>query len=194
LLLIHSHISSSRASFALQFRPATTEDLSWIRSTLLREYMNPLSVQAESFLIATTNNSDNDTNPSVSSPGIGFGQIRPLNSDYAELASLYVAPKYRRQGVGSQLVQRLVQQHDKNHADAATGVCLLTLRPTAPFYQPFGFTIVTDKSKVQPPLPGALQLEIGLGNIVSTLLGNELICMVRPPVASTGSPSSSPKV
>ena len=40
-----------------------------------------------------------------------FGQICPLDDKYLELASLYV-PQYHRQGVGSALVQELLECHD----------------------------------------------------------------------------------
>ena len=54
-------------------------------------------------------------------------------------------------------------------------VCLLTLEPTVGFYKRFGF------ERTEPgALPSAvMRLEFQAGALVSSLLGNELVCMVR---------------
>ena len=101
---------------------------------------------------------------------VGFGQIRPLTPDYAELASLYVLPEYRKQGIGTALVKELLKCYDAEKQEAV--VCLLTLRPTIPFYTPHGFRVVEN-------IPEPLKFEFKAGSVISTLLGNDLVCMVR---------------
>ena len=45
---------------------------------------------------------------------LGFGQIRPLDDKYSELASLCV-PQYHHQGVGSALVQEFLECANDGH-------------------------------------------------------------------------------
>lgn len=101
---------------------------------------------------------------------IGFGQIRPLNIEYSELASLYVLPDYRQQGVGSALVKELLARHEDD-----TKVCLLTLKPTMSFYEMHGFVCI----KSLEDLPSNLKFEFKVGSLISSFLGNDLVCMVR---------------
>lgn len=150
----------------VQVRPATSQDISAARKILFQEAMNPLSISEETLLVATT------TTKTADDKVIGFGQIRPLDSSYSELASLYVYPEYRHKGVGSTLVANLLERHDSSNTGA---VCLLTLQPTVPFYIPHGFEV---QSSLED-LPQSLQLEFKAGSLLSSFLGNDICCMVR---------------
>uniref|UniRef100_A0A7S2XUZ5 N-acetyltransferase domain-containing protein n=1 Tax=Attheya septentrionalis TaxID=420275 RepID=A0A7S2XUZ5_9STRA len=184
----------SCCGFAIQFRSATPDDVAFARKTMLSEFMNPLSIAQETLVVAF------DGDSSSSSRGdeavLGFGQIRPMslpsssqtattvtNTGYDELASLYVIPEQRTRGVGRALVQELLSRHDhdddhKNHA-----VCLLTLKTTVPFYEPVQFHVVSQSDMGR--LSISFRFEYTAGSILSTVLGNELTCMIRQPLPST---------
>lgn len=161
LLLVLSIIAYMVHS--LSFRTATPQDVAFAKSTMLKNAMNPLSISQANLLVATKD-----------STVVGFGQVRELDERYCELASLFVLPEYRRHGVGTAIVEALLKRHDAAAA-ANRDVCLLTLKPTVLFYEPHGFRIVGDISM----MPKTIQVEFAAGNLVSLLLGNDLVCMVR---------------
>ena len=149
---------------SLVIRPATSKHVFLARKILFQEAMNPLSISTRTLLVAQ---SDDGTL-------VGFGQIRPIDAVYSELASLYVDPEHRHQGIGSALVKKLLQRHDSDTL-APPKVCLLTLQPTTKFYETHGFMV---QSRIDD-LPAALQFELKAGSLVSTFLGNDICCMVR---------------
>ena len=57
-------------------------------------------------------------------------------------------------------------------------VCLLTLKPTASFYEQFGFKIIASDDELQQ-LPSSLRNEYLAGSAISLILGNSIICMVE---------------
>ena len=188
VLLLLLLLSCSVESLSIQFRKATSQDVFVARKILFAEAMNPLSVSEETLLVAH-NSEEEEENDRV----LGFGQIRSLDASYAELASLYVLPSHRGQGIGTAMVQELLQRFDDDDDDDssttttnAQKLCLLTLQPTVSFYEPHGFVVV-DNAQDHKDLPKSLQLEIQAGTFVSNILGNELVCMVRPnpPTATT---------
>jgi ribosomal protein S18 acetylase RimI-like enzyme len=161
------------------------------RQTLIKEFMNPLSLQPNCMVIAY-NNGDNDNAINRSDNGdaiLGFGQIRPLNDRFSELASLYVFKQYRQQGIGSQIVQELLNRHNNNNNNKSIKdkepalelilkVCLLTLRPTMKFYQKYNFREVSRQEMEALKLPFSMKLEAAAGSAISAFLGNDLVCMV----------------
>jgi hypothetical protein len=60
-----------------------------ILKLLLAEKLNPLSLDMHRFVVATS------TTPSDQQKLIGFGQLKPLDSNSLELSSLVVDPEYR---------------------------------------------------------------------------------------------------
>jgi hypothetical protein len=72
----------------------------------------------------------------------------------------------------------LLSRHDDQKPQAAETVCLLTLKPTIPFYKRHGFDVVSGQDE-RRELPSSLQVEYFLGSIISKILNNELVCMVR---------------
>jgi N-acetylglutamate synthase-like GNAT family acetyltransferase len=152
---------------AFQFRSATVEDISMARKILIKQAMNPLSVSQKTLLVAYDETA-------AESPLLGFGQIRPLEDSYSELASLYVLPEHRHQGIGGAIVESLMKRHIEF---TSTKVCLLTLKPTTPFYEKYGFQVACEEQRKQ--LPNSLQMEFKLGLALSAVLGNDLVCMVQ---------------
>ena len=144
----------------------------------------------------STSSSSSSNNNSVGSKErlLGFGQIRPLDDLHSELASLYVLPNQRGKGVGGSLIQELLSRHDNDDNDSAAEpgskkigepvddtpvvVLLLTLRPTMPLYEKYGFEEIV-KDEMSEIMPLSLQLEYKAGSIVSAFLGNDLVCMKR---------------
>lgn len=149
---------------ALVIGPATSTHVFLARQILFQEAMNPLSISKRTLLVAQSDDGSM----------VGFGQIRPLDGVYSELASLYVDPEHRQQGIGSALVEKLLQRHDADLM-APPRVCLLTLQPTTTFYERHGFMVHT----CIDDLPASLQFEFTAGSLVSTFLGNDICCMVR---------------
>ena len=81
LLLLLSGLHFFVGVSCFQLRDGNNNDVAIAKKILLQEKMNPLSLKKENLLVAN----DDDSYSSV----LGFGQIRPLNRDFAELASLY---------------------------------------------------------------------------------------------------------
>ena len=88
-----------------------------------------------------------------------------------ELASVYVDDAWRGCGVGRALVTRLLERH-ASRGRMVGDTFLLTLAPTAGWYEQFGFRIVP-KARVPEPMG----LEVAAGEALSFVLGNELVCM-----------------
>ena len=103
-----SIVTTNVDALVFSIRPATSVDVKEAQKVLFREMMNPLSVSETTMIVASCG-SDNDNDDGNM---IGFGQIRPLDDKYSELASLYVYPPYRNQGVGSEIVSALLSRHD----------------------------------------------------------------------------------
>jgi ribosomal protein S18 acetylase RimI-like enzyme len=129
--------------------------------------MNPLLLSAEAFLTAKTEDDD--------ALLVGFGQIRQLSQNYAELASVYVDPKFRRQGVASKLIAHLIKRHEAT--DDSISLCVLTLNSTTALYEKFGFQVMPERAMKR--LPIGLQFEFAAGKAISSVLGNTLVCMTR---------------
>ena len=86
-----------------------------------------------------------------------------------ELSSVYVVPKHRRQGVGSELV-RQVLQHQCSGNKPGRDVYALTLSKNVEWYKQFGFVTVEK-------VPEAMSFEVVAGNAITTLIGEELVCI-----------------
>ncbi|GKZ00600.1 hypothetical protein MPSEU_001012200 [Mayamaea pseudoterrestris] len=102
-----------------------------------------------------------------------------------ELASVYVNPDYRQQGLGAEVVRKCLQNHVQAPVDdpheqqrPIQNVYLLSLLERAPWYtKAFGFEIVSDEKDI----PKYMQLELAAGRWVAELLGEELCCMRASP-------------
>ena len=67
---------------------------------------------------------------------IGCGQLKPHGDGSVELASIAVVPAWRRQGVASAVIQKLM-------AEGPRPLYLTCLSHNGPFYEKFGFHTVT---------------------------------------------------
>ena len=149
----------------LKFREGTLFDAPPIAAKLLSMKMNPLGVDPSRFLVAESDGAR-----------IGFGQIRPLGDANEgpscwELASIYVEDDFRGKGIGSAIVQRLLERHT-SQGRALTDTFLLTLEPTVNWYEQFGFERLPT-SRVPKPM----ELEVKAGEALSAVLGNKLVAM-----------------
>jgi N-acetylglutamate synthase-like GNAT family acetyltransferase len=156
------------SAFSLDFRSATPNDVFTARKTMFDQKMNPLSISQDRLLVAFDDSDERNL--------LGFGQIRPLDGVFSELASLYVKPENRQQGIGGALVQQLLRRHDE--VESPTTVCLLTLGSTTTFYEKHGFELM-DELEIQSTMPSSFRFEYAAGSVVSSLLGNGLVCMIR---------------
>ena len=164
--------SSSPASSKVTFRPGTAADAPLIRQSMLETRMNPTFLNPSNFLVAEEQGPGNAVK--------AFGQIRPVaggGDAVFELASVYVLPDARNQGLGTQLVARLVQEFLSTKSED-TRLVLLALAQTASFYTPHGFQVLPDPT--QAGLPPLQVLEFLGGSVVARISrgpGTKLVCM-----------------
>jgi len=149
---------------AVNIRPAGSADMSFIKNGLAAEKMNPLFLQADRFMVAEV--ADANGIPQLA----GCGQVRPLDAETDEVASLYVEPSSRGLGIGTKILTALLRRHAEQQD--AHSLCLLTLKKTMPFYTPWGF-----KQVEATELPNTLQMEYKAGQLVTWVLGEELVAM-----------------
>lgn len=165
LLVLVNYVSNGR-SYVI--RPANDHDTSVVRRILVQQAMNPLSLSSNHLLVACQDNNEELV--------LGFGQIRPLDTTCSELASLYVQTEHRSQGIGTAIVQALLDRHYENK-EPQSRICLLTLKSTTKFYKQFGFREADKEERRR--LPQTLQMEYQLGSVLSFVLGNDLVCMIK---------------
>lgn len=126
---------------SFRIRAGTAEDLSWIRSLLDR------APEAASWLPA-------DHLWLVAEPEAGFVCWRAVAENEFEILNLAVAPEFRRQGLGSALLEA---------ARIARGAWFLEVRASnqaaQQFYRRAGFTVIGNRKKYYPdPLEDAIVL------------------------------------
>ena len=168
-----SNGANQKSSPVIKYHQASREHINYARRSILENLMNPLSLSEKNLLCAIDDKSGDL---------VGFGQIRPLDHGASgcknyELASLFVKPEYRSLGIGSDIVRELLQRFDDCQNDSNTSLYLLTLRTTRNFYEAFGFKVLAGKDIKN--IPSTLQFEVTMGNIISSVLGNQLVCMCR---------------
>jgi GNAT superfamily N-acetyltransferase len=86
-----------------------------------------------------------------------------------ELASVYVLPKWRNNGIGSELIRRVMKRHI-DLGRSAKDVYLLTLDSTKVWYNRFGFEETNDP-------PTAMAFEMTAGGIITKLMAEKLVAM-----------------
>lgn len=162
-------------------RPATSAEVLSARKLLFEQAMNPFAISTENLLVASEQDPERgEESSSICAGLLGFGQIRPLDNQYSELASLYVVPERRNEGIGTEIVKALVERHSGRQSHdqrSRQQICLLTLRSTSKFYTSLGFREASRAELEQ--LPRAIQLEFKAGSLLSFVLSNDLICMVE---------------
>jgi N-acetylglutamate synthase-like GNAT family acetyltransferase len=114
------------SSIEFRIRSATSQDHARIRRVIRQARLNPLGVSWQSFIIAE--------NSSVAF--LGCAQIKSHRDGSRELASIYVQPSYRNQGIAAGMIRELQGRNRKE--------LWLTCRSSlVVFYHRLGFIEVT---------------------------------------------------
>ena len=178
--------SASPLTPKLTFRQGLPADAPLIRQSMQEARMNPTFLNPANFIVAEQGSQGKGKGKETGLTVAGFGQVRPVagaNERVWELASVYVLPSARGQGVGSQIVAKLVQDFGSDISSKAASprrLVLLTLADTASFYTPHGFSVLPDPVRARPPLPPLLVLEFLAGSVVARLSrgpGTKLVVM-----------------
>jgi N-acetylglutamate synthase-like GNAT family acetyltransferase len=104
------------------FHPAAANDSSAIKELIHLVRINPMSLDWERFLLAST----------PDGKLVACGQIKPHSEGTLELASIAVHPDWRGRGLAREIIQRLL-------ADSTRPVYLTCRSDLEPFYIKFGF-------------------------------------------------------
>jgi N-acetylglutamate synthase-like GNAT family acetyltransferase len=131
----------------IKYRKARADDQKAIRSLIYRVKINPIGLDWQRFLVAV------DEHDQV----IGCGQIKPHGGGTREIASIAVMPEHQGQGIGKEMIRRLMENEPLP--------LYLTCRSVmGPYYQKFGFV------KIPPhELKGYFRRIWGLARVVSRL-------------------------
>lgn len=129
----------------IDLRRATAADASLIRRLVYAERLNPLGLNWRRFWLAV------DENGRV----IGCGQVKPHGDGSRELASIVVLPEWRKRGVATAIIRRLLTENPPP--------LYLTCRAElTPFYARFGFEVVENSSELSPYFWRIIQLSRSL--------------------------------
>lgn len=132
---------------AFTIRPARQEDHETIVSFIRQAKINPRNLNWQNFLVAEENGQI-----------VGVRQIKVYEQGTREVASGFVLPEYRRQGISAQLMKALLARE--------TGpLYTMVNEKRALYYEQFGFQRV-DVSQ----LPSDFCREYWIGRVVTTLL------------------------
>ncbi|GJD09922.1 hypothetical protein Gasu2_41450 [Galdieria sulphuraria] len=144
----------------VQYRQGSWQDLWVIFSALWSEKMNIMGAfSPQYFIIAHQPKNDYQV--------LGFGQMKPLSKYARKLASLYVYPEYRGCGMGSAILNQLLEREKKGFVDdVAWEVYLTCLTRSESFYNKFGFMSIPIDSSI----PFAMRMEYYLGSAVIKLI------------------------
>ncbi|KAG7674981.1 hypothetical protein Ndes2526B_g07825 [Nannochloris sp. 'desiccata'] len=144
-----------------------------IAKFLLAEKLNPLSLDMQRFVVATT------TTPSLEQQKlIGFGQLKPLDSHSLELSSLVVDPEYRGRGLGKALIAEILAAAVPDKA-----VLLITVTARRKFYEACGFQEVSPSSTsliaYSVSIPLSLRIEKMIGSPIAQLAAQDSLIIMK---------------
>ena len=132
---------------AINIRPARQEDQQTILSFVRQAKINPRNLDWERFLVAEENGQV-----------VGIRQVKVHTGGTREVASGFVLPEYRRQGVSARLMEELFARE--------TGpLYTMVHEKWAPYYEQFGFQQV-DFDR----LPSDFRKEYRIGKIITSLI------------------------
>ncbi|MCA9969475.1 MAG: GNAT family N-acetyltransferase [Anaerolineales bacterium] len=114
-------------------QPATAAHEEAIKALIRSVRINPLGLDWRRFVVAV----------GVNGRVVGCGQVKPHGDGSRELASIAVAPGYRRQGVARAIITELLGRH-------APPLWLTCMSPLVPFYAQFGFREVHAPDNMPP--------------------------------------------
>ncbi len=143
----------------LALRPATAVDEKKIKSLIHQTRINPLNLNWQRFIVAEEEGAF-----------VGCVQIKPHKDGVRELASLAVAPEKQGQGIGSRLVEALLEREPGE-------LYLMCLKHMAPYYQRFGFVEVQGAA-----IPRSLKFYERAAGLLAKLSGGEGISIMKRPV------------
>jgi N-acetylglutamate synthase-like GNAT family acetyltransferase len=131
----------------INIRPARQEDQETIVSFIRQAKINPRNLHWQNFLVAEENGQ-----------AIGIRQVKVHPHGTREVASGFVLPEYRRQGISAQLMNEILSR------EKATLYLMCRDRRT-PYYEQFGFRQVESNE-----LPSDFRKEYRIGRIVTALI------------------------
>jgi N-acetylglutamate synthase-like GNAT family acetyltransferase len=132
---------------ALTIRSARQEDQETIVSYVRQAKINPRNLHWQNFLIAEEDQKI-----------VGIRQVKPHAQGTREVASGFVVPEYRRQGISARLMKELLARE--------TGpLYTMVNEKRAPYYEQFGFRRVGVSQ-----LPSDFLREYRIGRIVTSLI------------------------
>ncbi len=108
-------------------RQAKRTDAAVIRAMVNREHLNPFNLNWEHFIVAESDQGQ----------VVGCGQVKTHFDGSRELASIVVAPDWRRGGVATAMIEHLLEAHP--------GELYLTCGSAlGEYYQRFGFRVLAE--------------------------------------------------
>mmetsp|Transcript_124934 Transcript_124934/g.220067 ORF Transcript_124934/g.220067 Transcript_124934/m.220067 type:complete len:266 (-) Transcript_124934:74-871(-) len=146
-----------------KFRPGSGNDVGLITGILLQQLTNPLqamSTRPEDFLVVEDMDGER----------VGFGRIRAVDENMWELSSIFVEPDYRRRGLGSEIVRRLLASH-KEAEGSLNNVYVLGSSRYFDFYRGLGF-----KRVAAVDVPPSLRFEVVAGTAIEKVAGARKEC------------------
>lgn len=147
-------------------RPAAASEAPAIRALVRQAQINPLDLDWPRFIVAL----------SPEGELIGCGQVKPHRDGSRELASIVVAPAYRKQGIARAIIKELSAQEP--------GELYLTCRANlGPFYEKMGYRVI-EEDEMPPYFRRIRHIFRVLGK--AHLMGESLLVMKREP-SSAGS-------
>jgi N-acetylglutamate synthase-like GNAT family acetyltransferase len=138
-------------------RPANAEDQATIRRMIREAGINPMDLKWPNFLVAEDAGSI-----------VGIGQVKAHRDGSRELASIAVVPSRQGHGVGSMIVNSLLERHGE-------GVLHLTCElKRQGFYERFGFRRIA-----RSEFPRYFARMMPVVNTFARLAGTKIIVMRR---------------
>jgi N-acetylglutamate synthase-like GNAT family acetyltransferase len=132
---------------AITIRPARQGDQGTIVSLIRQAKLNPRNLHWQNFLVAEEKGQM-----------LGIRQVKVYPDGTREVASGFVLPEYRRQGISAQLMKALLTRE--------TGpLYTMVNEKRSPYYEQFGFRRVELSQ-----LPADFRKEYRIGRIVTTLM------------------------
>lgn len=128
-------------------RPAVEAESAAIHDLIHLVGINPTGLDWKRFLVAVT----------PEGRVIGCGQLKPHSGGILELASIAVLPEYRKYGIASAVIERLL-------AESPRPLYLTCVSSMGPFYERFGFYTLTLEE-----MPRYFRRLAGLAGIIFTL-------------------------
>lgn len=140
----------------LTLRPAAADDEKKIKALIHEVQINPMNLDWRRFIVAEDGGEF-----------VGCAQIKPHKDGARELASLAVAPDRQGQGIGTMLVNALLEREQGE-------LYLMCVKENVPYYRRFGFEEVTGRR-----IPRSLRFYERAGRLLSKITRASGISIMR---------------